>query len=120
MKDPAWPIRTYKPQYPPTFIAGGEIRSSVIGAGCSLSGCLVERSIIAPGVRIEAGAEVVDSILFEDVHVRRGARLRKVIIDKASAIPERFEAGFDADKDGRHFKISKTGIRVVPKGWTSE
>lgn len=120
LKDPAWPVRTYKPQYPPTFIAGGEFRSSIIGTGCSLSGCLVERSIIAPGVRIEAGAEVVDSILFEDVDVRRGARLRKVIIDKSSVIPERFEIGFDADRDGRNFKISKTGIRIVPKGWTSE
>jgi glucose-1-phosphate adenylyltransferase len=71
-------------------------------------------------VRIEAGAEVVDSILFEDVHVRRGARLHKVIIDKSSVIAERLEVGLDADRDGRNFKISKTGIRVVPKGWTSE
>ncbi|MCK7480397.1 MAG: sugar phosphate nucleotidyltransferase [Candidatus Moduliflexus flocculans] len=36
------------------------------------------------------------------------------------SLPERFEAGFDADKDARNFKISRTGIRVVPKGWTSE
>ncbi len=120
LKDPAWPIRTYKPQYPPTFITAGEIRSSIVGTGCSLSDCLVERSIIAPGVRIESGAEVVDSILFENVHVRRGARLRKVIIDKAAVIGERFEVGFDPDRDVRNFKISKTGIRVVPKGWTSE
>ncbi|MGZ5453845.1 MAG: hypothetical protein ACXW2R_06550 [Candidatus Aminicenantales bacterium] len=33
-------------------------------------------------------------------------------------MPEGFEIGFDADKDGREFKISRTGIRVVPKGWT--
>jgi len=120
LKDPAWPVRTYKPQYPPTFIADGEIRSSIISPGCSFSGCQVVRSILSPGVRIEAGAEVVDSILFEDVHVRRGARLHKVIIDKSSVIAERFEVGLDADQDGRNFKISKTGIRVVPKGWTSE
>ena len=68
----------------------------------------------------ETCQEVVDSILFEDVVVRRGARLRKVIIDKSSTISERFEIGFDADRDGRNFKISKTGIRVIPKGWTSE
>jgi len=120
LKDPAWPVRTYKPQYPPTFIAGGDIRASIIGAGCALIDCRVVNSIIAPGVRIEPGAEVADSILFEDVTVRRGARLHKVIIDKASTIPERFEVGFDADKDGRNFKISKAGVRVVPKGWTSE
>ncbi len=120
LKDPAWPVRTYKPQYPPTFISGGDIRASIIGAGCVLSDCRVVNSIIAPGVRIDPGAEVADSILFEDVGVRRGARLHKVIIDKSSTIPERFEVGFDAERDGRHFKISKAGIRVVPKGWTSE
>jgi len=120
LKDAAWPVRTYKPQYPPTFIEGGQFRSSIVGTGCLFSNCLVERSIISPGVRIEPGAEVVDSILLEDVDVRRGARLRKVIIDKSSVIPERFDIGFDADRDGRNFKISKAGIRVVPKGWTSE
>jgi glucose-1-phosphate adenylyltransferase len=120
LKDAAWPVRTYKPQYPPTFIEGGQLRSSIVGTGCLFSNCLVERSIISPGVRIEPGAEVVDSILLEDVDVRRGARLRKVIIDKSSVIPERFDIGFDADRDGRNFKISKAGIRVVPKGWTSE
>jgi glucose-1-phosphate adenylyltransferase len=120
LRDPGWPVRTYKPQYPPTFISGGDLRSSIVGPGCSFLDCRVVNSIVAPGVRVEHGAEIIDSIVFEDVLIRRAARLRKVIIDKASVIPERFELGFDADKDGRHFKISRSGIRVVPKGWTSE
>ena len=120
LRDPAWPVRTYKPQYPPTFIAGGDLRTSMIGPGCTLTDCRVVNSIVAPGVRVGPGAEVIDSILFQDIEVRRGARLRKVIVDKSSVIPERFEIGFDADRDGRNFKISRTGIRVVPKGWTSE
>ena len=120
LKDPAWPIRSYKPQYPPTFISGADLRSSIVGPGCTLTDCCIVNSIIAPGVRIAPGAEIADSILFENVEVRRGARLHKVILDKASKVPEGFEIGFDADKDGRDFKISRTGIRVAPKGWTSE
>ena len=120
LRDPAWPVRTYKPQYPPSFINGGELHSSIVGSGCSIVDCRIVKSIIAPGVHVEPGAEIIDSIVFEDVHVRRGARLHKVIIDKSSTIPERFEAGFDDDKDGRNFKISRTGVRVVPKGWASE
>ena len=120
LKDPAWPIRSYKPQYPPTFISGADLRSSIVGPGCTLTDCCIVNSIIAPGVRIGPGAEIVDSILFENVEVRRGARLRKAILDKSSTVPEGFEIGFDADKDGRDFKISRTGIRVAPKGWTSE
>jgi glucose-1-phosphate adenylyltransferase len=120
LRDPAWPVRTYKPQYPPTFVSGADLRSSIVGTGCSFSDCRIVHSIVGNGVRVEPGAEIIDSIVLEDVVIRRGGRLRKVIIDKSSTIPERFEVGFDADKDGRNFKISRTGIRVVPKGWTSE
>ncbi|HSA94653.1 MAG TPA: sugar phosphate nucleotidyltransferase [Acidobacteriota bacterium] len=120
LRDPAWPVRTYKPQYPPTFVSGADLRSSIIGMGGWFTDCRIVNSIVGSGVRIEAGADICDSILFDGVYIRRGARLRKVIIDKSSTIPERFEVGFDAARDERNFKISRTGIRVVPKGWTSE
>jgi glucose-1-phosphate adenylyltransferase len=120
LRDPAWPIRTYKAQHPPTFISGGDIRDSIVGPGCTLADCRIVHSIISAAVSVEPGAEIVDSIVFQDVRVRRGARLHKLIIDKSSVIPERFEAGFDAEKDGQDFKISRTGVRVVPKGWTAE
>jgi len=120
LKDPAWPVRSYRPQYPPAFVKGGDIRASIIGAGCVLDDCRVVNSIIGPGVRVGPGAEISDSILFAHVEVRRGARLHRVIIDKSSTVPERFEIGFDADRDGRHFKLSPAGVRVVPKEWTSE
>jgi len=120
LRDPDWPFRTYKPQYPPAFIKGGTIRNSILSAGVILSGGRVENSIISPGVRICDKAEVSDSILLEGVEVGRGAKLKKVIVDKFSVIPERFEIGFDAEKDGRNFKISKSGVRVVPKGWKDE
>lgn len=120
LKDPAWPVRTYKPQYPPTYISGSSIRNSIVGSGCSLLECHVENSIVSPSVRIEAGAEVTDSILLEGVEIRPRARLRKVIIDKSSTIPAKCDVGFDAERDGRSFKISKSGVTIVPKGWKSE
>jgi glucose-1-phosphate adenylyltransferase len=120
LQDPNWPIRTYKPQYPPTFIKGGSFQNSVIGPGCRLSGCRIENSIVSPGVRVHEKAEVFDSILLEGVEVGRGARLKKVVIDKFSVIPAGFEIGFDAEKDAVNFKISRTGVRVVPKAWKAE
>jgi len=119
LKNPAWPIRSYRPQYPPAYVSGGELRSSIVGSGSSLVDCRVVRTVVAPGVRIGPGAEIEDSILLSDVEVRPGARLRKVIVDKASVIPEGFTAGFDAEEDGRAFKISRAGVCVVPKGWTN-
>jgi glucose-1-phosphate adenylyltransferase len=120
LQDPGWPVRTYKPQYPPTFIKDGTIRNSILGSGVVLTGCTIENSILSGGVRVREKAEVSDSILLEGVEVGRGAKIKKVIIDKFSVIPEKFEIGFDAEKDGRNFKISKGGVRVVPKGWKAE
>src|SRR5512137_2996980 len=101
LRDPSWPVRSYRPQYPPTYVSGCDLRSSMIGPGCVLTDCRIVNSIVAPGVQAAPGAEIIDSILFEDTKIGRGARLRKVIIDKGSAIPESFEIGFDAEKDGR-------------------
>ncbi len=120
LRDPAWPIRTYKPQYPPTFVSGGDLRASIIGPGSSFTDCRVVHSIVGPGVRVDEGTEIVDSIVFGDAHIRRGARLRRALVDKGAVLPERFEVGFDADKDAGDFKISKGGVRVVPKGWSCE
>lgn len=118
--DPDWPVRSYKPQYPPAFIEAGTIKNSILSSGVTIAGGHVENSIISPGVRIHQKAEVRDSILLEGVEVGRAARLMKVIIDKFSVIPEKFEIGLDAEKDSRNFKISKGGVRIVPKGWKAE
>jgi glucose-1-phosphate adenylyltransferase len=118
--DPAWPVRTYKPQSPATFIRNGEVLNSIIGDGARLVGCRVKSSVLSPNVTVHEGAEVVESILFEGVEVRAGARLKRVIIDKHATIPERLAIGFDEEKDSRAFKISRGGIRIVPRNWKSE
>lgn len=41
----------------------------------------VENSILFPGVCVEKGAEVIDSILFFDTYVQGGARLKRAITD---------------------------------------
>jgi glucose-1-phosphate adenylyltransferase len=117
LMDPAWPVRSHKPQFPPAFVDGGNILNSILGSGCHLSGCRVQNSVLSPNVRVREGADVQDSILFEDVEVGPGARLRKVIIDKHSVIPRDFEIGYDDARDAGDFKISREGVRVVPKRW---
>ena len=117
LKDPAWPIRSHKPQYPPAYVDGGDIRNSILGSGCVLTGCRVRRSVLSPDVRVGEGADIAESIVFEDVEVGRGARLRRTIVDKHAVIPPGFEIGADDERDARAFKISRDGVRVVPKRW---
>jgi glucose-1-phosphate adenylyltransferase len=42
----------------------------------------VVRSVLGPGVVVEAGAEVVESVLFGDTIVRSGARVTRAIVDR--------------------------------------
>ena len=60
------------------------IRSS-ISPGCVIEGH-VERSILSPGVIVEKGAVIRDSVIMHDTVVRRGSTVGRCIIDKKAVI----------------------------------
>jgi glucose-1-phosphate adenylyltransferase len=67
---------------PPTRIdRGATCIDSVVSPGVWISGS-VTRSVLSPGVRIQAGASVSDSVLMHNVVVSAGARLDRVVADK--------------------------------------
>ncbi len=118
--DDSWLIRTYKRQYPPSFIHRADIKNSIIGSGCRIEGATVRHSIISPGVTIAPDARVEGSIVFEGSCIGRGSSLRRVIVDKFCQIPRHFETGFRVRDDRAHFMISSEGIRVIPKNWRED
>jgi glucose-1-phosphate adenylyltransferase len=120
LSDAAWPIRTYQGQYPPTFIDKSSLGNSIISPGCRISGASVRNSILSPGVQIGRQTEVLDSIVFEGVQIGKNVRLKKVIVDKNSIVPDDFVIGYDEQQDGRYFKLYGEGIRIVPKNWRLE
>jgi glucose-1-phosphate adenylyltransferase len=80
-----------------------------------VAGGRVVDSILSPNVRVHDGADVESSILFEDVQVGRGARLRRVIVDKHVRVPANEAIGFDAVSDRARFTVSENGVVVVPR-----
>ena len=60
--------------------------------GCVVEGT-VKRSVLFPGVQVEEGAVVEDSILFFDTIVEAGAMVKKVITDKRVRIGEKARIG---------------------------
>ena len=58
----------------------GSLENSMAYNGCIIEGT-VRNSILFPGVRVEKGAEVVDSVLFFDNIVQEGAKLCRVVSD---------------------------------------
>jgi glucose-1-phosphate adenylyltransferase len=120
VQDVAWPIRTYKPQYPPSFVHKGVVRDSIVSSGCVIQDGYLQKAILSPGVKVASGARVEGAILFEGAEVGRNARLQQVIVDKFARIPDDFVIGADEKEDARFFKLSAEKIRVVPKNWKLE
>ena len=67
--------------------------------GCIIDGT-VRNSILFPGVRVKAGAEVNDSILFFDNTVHQGVRLNRVVSDVNTV--------FNRGRPGRCAAVRKT------------
>jgi glucose-1-phosphate adenylyltransferase len=92
------------------------VSSSLLCQGSIVSGGRVERSVIGPGVYIEAKARISDSIVFPGVRVGAGARLRRCIVDKNVDVPAGMRIGFDPVKDASRFTVSDGGVVVIEKG----
>jgi glucose-1-phosphate adenylyltransferase len=73
-------LRTAPPS-PTRYLPQAQVDDCLIPAGCVVGGT-VRRSVLSPGVRIEPGAAVIDSVLWNDVVVEAGAHLDGVICDK--------------------------------------
>lgn len=119
--DSNWPIRTRQLQFPPAKTLShegervGRALNSLICDGTIISGGLVERSILSPNVKVNSYSYITDSIIFNNCNIGRHARIRRAIIDKNVVIPEGAEIGFDPETDKKRFKVTETGIVVIPK-----
>ena len=113
-----WPLRSHYRQLPPSkCLLGGSTPDSMVSNGCIISGGLVIGSILSPGVVVERDAYVEKSIVFDDVTIEPGARVRRAIIDKGVVIRSGSAIGYDHDADRRRgCTVSDSGIVVVPKG----
>ena len=73
---------------PPVRIIGSaHVANAAVSPGCVIQGS-VENSILSPGVIIEKGAFVKDSIIMHDAKVGKGTRIERSIIDKEASIGE--------------------------------
>ena len=81
------------PVAPPHYIApGARVENSLISGGCEIYGSVIN-SLISPGVVVEEGAVVKDSVVHGHVLVRAGARLEYCIVDEHAQIYEEARIG---------------------------
>jgi len=112
-----WVFRTYDRSLPPSkYAIGGKALDSIVSDGCIISGGLVQRSVLSPGVIVEKDAIIEDSVIFDDVIIEPGVRIKRAIIDKEARIRAGMSLGYDLEADARRgCTVSEKGITTVPK-----
>lgn len=110
-----WPIHPSGYEGPAAKILKGEIINSIIAEGTVIHGAHIRNSFIRSDVIIEDGVSVEDCIILDHCLLKRGARLRRVIVDKLNVIQENEQIGFNPEKDRFRCHIDPCGIAILPR-----
>jgi glucose-1-phosphate adenylyltransferase len=82
LDDPAWRIRTRPQRSAAAWVARtARVTESLVAPGARVEG-EVERSVLGPGVHVEEGAVVRDSVLLRDCTVRGGGVVEQAVLDE--------------------------------------
>ena len=116
--DKDWVIHTRSEERAPARIGPtASVHRSLISHGCLIAGT-VERSVLSPGVRVDPGAVVRDSIVMFDSIIRAGAVVDRAILDKEVQVGPNAIVGMGSDYDTPNKQEPSrlnTGITVVGK-----
>jgi glucose-1-phosphate adenylyltransferase len=116
--DKEWLVHTRSEERAPARIGPtASVHRSLISHGCLVAGT-VERSVLSPGVRVDPGAVVRDSIVMFDSVIRAGAVVDRAILDKEVSVGPNAIVGMGADYDTPNRQEPtrlNTGITVVGK-----
>ncbi len=117
LDDPDLRLRTSGAILPPARIGPrATVHNSLVAPAATIEGTVI-RSVISPGVIIEEGAEVRDSVIQHRCVVRSGARVDRSILDKEATVGEGGVIG-EGDMGIANFErpdIVNTGITIVGK-----
>jgi glucose-1-phosphate adenylyltransferase len=116
--DKEWIVHTRSEERAPAKVGPtAQVHRSLISHGCVIAGTVVN-SVLSPGVRVEMGAVVRDSIVMFDSVIRSGAVVDRSILDKEVVIGQGAIVG-DGPRDDRPNKQEpgrlNTGITVIGK-----
>jgi len=111
-----WQIGSSNYQGPTARIVDGNIRNCMIGGGTLIKGGTLRNTIIRREVVLEEDVELEDCIIMDYVVIRRGARLKRVIVDRYNTIEPLSRIGYDLEEDRRGSFVTDSGIVVVAKG----
>jgi glucose-1-phosphate adenylyltransferase len=109
-----WKIYTNSIHQPPQYSGiNSEVRTSLLSEGCTVYG-KVQGSILGPGVTINEGAVVIDSIIMANTTIGANTTVLKCIVDENTVIGSKVMIG-EGDNIANLLKpkVYDTGITVI-------
>jgi glucose-1-phosphate adenylyltransferase len=119
--DSQWPIWTFQRQQPPAkFVLNEEGRrgvamNSMVSGGCIISGAEVVESLLFTNVHVNERSVVEKSLIFPDVRIGPDCVIRNAIIDTGGVIPAGTRIGVDPAEDAKRFYVTEKGRLLVTR-----
>ena len=110
LNDSSWKIYTEDETTLPQYIGpNAEIDQAFINQGCVIDGT-VQKSVLFTGVRVGAGAKIIDSVLMNGVEVEEGAVVQRALV------ADNVKIGKDAvvgSADSEHIELVAKRVKGV-------
>ncbi|MCC8988154.1 MAG: glucose-1-phosphate adenylyltransferase [Candidatus Contendobacter sp.] len=116
MFNPQWRIFSSNYQGPVARILDAQVHNSVVAAGSMVRQASLRNSLIRREVIIEDDVELEDCVIQDYVWIKRGSRLRRVIVGQYNVIEAGSRIGYDLEADRRRYTVTAGGITVVGPG----
>lgn len=113
----SWVISTKSEERPPALLsAKARVERSMISHGCQIHGQVIH-SVLSPGVIVEAGAVVRDSIIMFDTFIGENSVVDRSVLDKEVVIGPNSYIGYGEDDTPNKLEPQRlnTGITLVGK-----
>ena len=117
LNDPSWVIHTRSEERPPVKCTStGKFVNSLGSNGCIIKGTVIN-SVLSPGVYVEKGAVVRDSVIMNDTRILAGAQVNCCVLDKEIEIGPDARVGGGDDSTPNQLEPGNlnTGITIAGK-----
>ena len=87
-----------------------------IAAGSLIKDARISNSMLRREVVVEEDVEIDDCLIMDYTVIRRGSRLKGVIVDRYNVVEANSRIGFDTAADRARYTVSDGGVVVLAKG----
>ena len=97
LDDPDWPLLTRGLHGGPARLhREAVVDNGLVSPGCTVRG-RVKRSVLGPGVVVEAGAEVEEAVVLEHVTLKAGSQVVNAVLDRGVVVGENARVGGEGE-----------------------